>query len=166
MTRFIFSYFWWLKLRLPLIQTSARAPCSDQMIWQQPAIDAVGTYFTVTSSSMQTHQSSTYHNVWVTAILLPLITNQLWYFKVLGGSWAKVPLRQKSINDIGARYYKTPGPFHDSLTLAVPSDWVQQNFDLSKVKPVSPMENILSFLLCHGSEFINSWTWQNLKLFT
>ena len=60
MTRFIFSYFWWLKLRLPLIQTSARAPCSDQMIWQQPAIDAVGTYFTVTSSSMQTHQSSTY----------------------------------------------------------------------------------------------------------
>ena len=62
----------------------------------------------------------------------------------------QVPLRQKSINEIGERYYTDPSPFHDNLCLAVPADWMQQSCDITRAKPVSPMENVIAFLLNPG----------------
>lgn len=62
----------------------------------------------------------------------------------------QVPIRQKSINEIGARYYSKPAPFHIAMKVAVPQDWAQQGFDTNKVKPVSPMENVIAFVLSHG----------------
>ena len=36
------------------------------------------------------------------------------------------------------------------MKVAVPQDWVQQGFDQSKAKPVSPMENVMAFILSHS----------------
>ena len=62
----------------------------------------------------------------------------------------QVPLRQKSINEIGERYYTEPSPFHDTFRLAVPADWMHQNCEVTRAKPVSPMENLIAFVLNPG----------------
>ena len=58
----------------------------------------------------------------------------------------EVPLRQKSVNDLGQRYYEAPARLHGKLTLAVSADW-HLTCDPLKAKPVSPAENIIAFLL-------------------
>ena len=60
---------------------------------------------------------------------------------------SKVPIRQASVNDIGDRYYKEPSPYHGTLKVCVPPDWMQHNCCKSRAKPISPPENILAFLL-------------------
>ena len=69
-----------------------------------------------------------------------------WFFI----STIEVPLRQASINDIGDRYYGQPSPYHGTLTVAVPPDWIEQSCDKSRAKPISPPENLLAFLLWLG----------------
>eukprot|EP00435_Cladocopium_sp_Y103_P071550 s963_g37.t2 len=59
-----------------------------------------------------------------------------------------VPLRMKSVNDLAARYYaEGPARFHGKLKVAVHPDWVLSCSDHSRVKPVSPMEGQIAFLL-------------------
>ena len=58
----------------------------------------------------------------------------------------QVPLRQKSINDLGERYYSTPSRFHDRVRVAIAPDW-HVSCDAKKVKPVSPLENVMAFVL-------------------
>ena len=63
------------------------------------------------------------------------------------GRILQVPLRQKSVNEIGYRFYNSPAPFHGNLVIAVPGDWAQHGFDAPRAKPVSPTENIIAFIL-------------------
>lgn len=58
----------------------------------------------------------------------------------------EVPLRQKSINELGQRYYEKPGRFHGKLKIAVSPDW-HLSLCPEKAKPVSPPENVMAFLL-------------------
>ncbi|CAL1131662.1 unnamed protein product [Cladocopium goreaui] len=58
-----------------------------------------------------------------------------------------VPIRQSSINDLGERYYKEPNPYHGTLKVCVPPDWMQHSCSKSRAKPISPPENTLAFLL-------------------
>ena len=60
---------------------------------------------------------------------------------------SKVPIRQSSINDLGERYYKEPNPYHGTLKVCVPPDWMQHSCSKSRAKPISPPENTLAFLL-------------------
>ncbi|CAL1145050.1 unnamed protein product [Cladocopium goreaui] len=53
---------------------------------------------------------------------------------------------QKSINDLGERYYSTPSRFHDRVRVAIAPDW-HVSCDAKKVKPVSPLENVMAFVL-------------------
>lgn len=65
-------------------------------------------------------------------------------------SWScgEVPLRMKSVNDIADRYYaEGPARFHGKLKVAVHPDWVLSSSEYSRVKPVSPMEGQIAFLL-------------------
>ena len=58
----------------------------------------------------------------------------------------EVPLRSKSVNDIGERYYKEPAPFHGILKVAVPPDF-HTVCDPTLAKPISPPENTLAFIM-------------------
>ncbi|CAL1153610.1 unnamed protein product [Cladocopium goreaui] len=57
-----------------------------------------------------------------------------------------VPLRQKSINELGARYYENPARFHTRIHVAISPDW-HLSCDPQKVKPGSPVENVMGFVL-------------------
>ena len=61
----------------------------------------------------------------------------------------QVPLRQKSVNDIGQRYYETPGKFHGKVKVAVAPDWYL-SCDPKRAKPVTPAENMMAFILPLG----------------
>jgi len=58
----------------------------------------------------------------------------------------EVPLRQKSINDLGDRYYESPSRFHGRVKVAIGPEW-HLSMDSSRVKPVSPPENVFAFVM-------------------
>ena len=71
-------------------------------------------------------------------------------------SWScgEVPLRMKSVNDFAERYYaEGPARFHGKLKVAVHPDWVLASSEYARVKPVSPMEGQIAFML------LLDWEW-------
>eukprot|EP00435_Cladocopium_sp_Y103_P071234 s963_g37.t1 len=103
------------------------------------------------------HTSGATHNVELiasTSTALTSLVEQTWPQiaqeepLALGEGAVQVPLRMKSVNDLAARYYaEGPARFHGKLKVAVHPDWVLSCSDHSRVKPVSPMEGQIAFLL-------------------
>ncbi|CAJ1361094.1 unnamed protein product, partial [Effrenium voratum] len=58
-----------------------------------------------------------------------------------------VPLRHNSIDKLSERYYSQPAPYHGVLQLAIPKDWLSTGMSPNAVKPVSPLENMMAFIL-------------------
>ena len=58
----------------------------------------------------------------------------------------QVPLRQKSVNEIGERYYSVPSRFHGKIRVAIGPEWPLAP-DVTRVKPVSPPENVMAYVL-------------------
>ena len=48
------------------------------------------------------------------------------------------------------RYYSQPAPYHGVLQLAIPKDWLSTGMSPNAVKPVSPLENMMAFILLLG----------------
>jgi hypothetical protein len=51
------------------------------------------------------------------------------------------------VNDLSDQYYSEPSRFHGKVKVAVHPEWAAAGCDSMKAKPVSPAENIMSYIL-------------------
>ena len=72
----------------------------------------------------------------------------------------QVPLRQKSVNEIGERYYSVPSRFHGKIRVAIGPEWPLSP-DVTRVKPVSPPENVIAYVLPFSSSNLENHDDQN-----
>ena len=138
-------------LRQFLTWTSWRLRCFP-VAWQtlRPAMYALNRSSSVTSCSMQTLVSQSYFSASSDCHHQSAVAKFCWWWPHSTSNrpcWKdKVPLRQKSINELGARYYENPARFHTRIHVAISPDW-HLSCDPQKVKPVSPVENVMGFVL-------------------